>query len=108
MPSKKKADEAPAFASRPAAEGAAVSFTIHDQEHTLEAVEGPDGWSITPGQEDEAAALAGISDEALNPPAPDAAEESVQPPGGGEGAAPVSEDHGSDEIAGEPGQEDQA
>ena len=90
-----KAAKAAAFASRPAAEGSAVSFTIHDQEHTLEAAMGPDGWAITPADEDEARALDGISDEALNPtPVPE--------------PAPGDVSAGNDEDAGEPGQEDQA
>lgn len=104
---KAKADE-PVFASRPAAEGAAVSFTIHDQERTLEAVEGPDGWAITPGDEDEARALEGIGDAALNPPPPDAAEESVQAPEGGDGPDPDQEVSAGNDDAGAPGQEDQA
>jgi hypothetical protein len=111
-PRKSRAKKAKASAAvlepRPAAEGVAVSFTIHDQERTLEAVKGDGGWAITPADEEEARALAGISDEALTPPAASAAEESAQAPEGGEGAAPASEDHGSDENAGEPGQEDQA
>lgn len=105
---KAKADQAPVFESRPATEGTAVSFTIHDTERTLEAVEAPDGWAITPNDEEEARALAGISDEALNPPPPDVAEESVQPPEGAEGDEAASEDQSSDSDAGEPGQEDQA
>jgi hypothetical protein len=106
--SKKKADAAPVFASRPAAEGDGVSFTIHDQEHTLEAIDGPGGWAITPNDEEEARALEGIGDEALNPPPPDAAEESVQPSEGDDEADDDQEDQGSAENAGEPGQEDQA
>jgi hypothetical protein len=104
---KAKADE-PVFESRAAAEGTAVSFTIHDQERTLTAVAGPDGWAITPADEEEARALAGISDEALNPPPPDAAEESVQAPEEGEDPDPDQEDSARNDDAGEPGQEDQA
>lgn len=105
---KAKADAAPAFASRPAADGTAVSFTINDEERTLEAVKGRKGWAITPSDEEEARALAGISDEALNPPPPDAAEESVQAPEGVEDPDPDQEDSARNDDAGEPGQEDQA
>jgi hypothetical protein len=105
---KQKAADSPAFASRPAAEGSAVSFTIHDQEVTLEAAEGPDGWAITPHNEDEARALEGMSDAALNPPPPDAAEESVQAPEGGENPDPDQEVSAGNDDAGAPGQEDQA
>jgi hypothetical protein len=106
--SRKKAADSPAFASRPAAEGAAVSFTIHDQERTLEAVEGPDGWAITPADEEEARALEGMGDEALNPPAADAAEDSVQPPDDAAGVEGDQEANSSDENAGEPVEEVQA
>lgn len=64
---KKAADEAPAFPSRPAAEGAAISVIVNDEERTLEAVETADGWAITPGDAAEARALERFADEAFMP-----------------------------------------
>lgn len=105
----KAAAEVPTFASRPAAEGVAISTTIHDQERTLEAAEGPDGWAITPTDEEEARHLAGIADEILNPPPPaepdEAAEDSVQTPDGPADASGVSEPQSTADNAGASGQE---
>lgn len=55
------------FESRPATEGAAVSVVVDGTEQTIEAKHGPDGWTLTPENEAQAAALARFSDSALQP-----------------------------------------
>jgi len=58
------------FEPRPAAKGTVVTVVVHDEERTLTAKHGKGGWAITPTDDDEARALAGFSDDALNPPPP--------------------------------------
>jgi hypothetical protein len=76
---KKKAEQAPAFTSRPAAEGTAVSVIVNNEERTLEAEKTKDGWAITPTDAAEATALAGFSDEALDPLPPPEPTEAPEP-----------------------------
>lgn len=53
------------FPTRPASEGASVTFTIHDEERTIEATQEGDGWVIAPRDAEEARALAFLPDAAL-------------------------------------------
>jgi hypothetical protein len=72
---RKKHQAEPTWPSRPVTEGSAVTLTVNDEERTLKATKDGAGWSITPTDAAEAAALERFADAAFDPPPPPEPEE---------------------------------